>query len=102
MSEIDPNTAYICQNCQINLSKFGYPCLDLMIMACYNYSVNKLLAYSENHDSLLFQLRSVLRFLEEKGYIFTKEISTFDIAIYPNLKTSTKSQECFCWCFWEL
>lgn len=78
---------------------FGYPCSALVNLACEYYIRSEPLICDENHAQDMRTIKTPLTFLENKGYLISKEIDKKRVAIWPNTRVCRgEESKTFCWC----
>lgn len=91
--------AHICSTCANSISLYGYPCRNLIDLACSYYLNQKTLTFTDREiNDPLF--KTPLQFLERKGFLISTEIGENQIQIIPrNSKNSYEYGDMrFCWC----
>lgn len=71
-------TTSICLNCTKRIQEYGQLCLTLMEIVCSHKHTN----YGE--DEIDSHLKIVIKFMEERQYIITRDIDDNRISIRPN------------------
>jgi|SRR5712671_1835029 len=89
--------APICEICTARIHSYGFICLDLMDRICSS-SLNLNVCYYD--EKSLKHTGQVIRFLELKGLLVTRDIQEGKITVMPNLSRChfNGEDETFCWC----
>ncbi len=86
----------LCPKCKEKFKQMGHPVYKMMTRACYAFKQEGYVYYDIRND----MYGECLRFLENKGYLFSTEISEYEIAYKINYKTAWYIDPGFyCWCY---
>lgn len=91
--------SHLCASCAERIKEYGQPAYTILALACSDYLAGKR-CYFSHKDPKWKTVAQVVKFLEQKGYIVTTEITPTEIQIIPNGRTAflLEYSENFCFC----